>query len=161
MPIDFDVLKEQLITDEGYSYRVYQDSMGYGTIGIGHLIERSDGISDESVISADFVEQLYMIDVVQAEDDCEAIFNNWDMLPDTVQHVLINMAFNLGRTRLNTFKKMIAAVHVANFRRAAIEMCMSKWFRQTGKRSARLATEMFNEGEVKVHNIFEPQIVTV
>lgn len=159
--IDFEELRKQLILDEGYSYKVYQDSEGNNTIGIGHLIELGDAFKEYTVISESLIEELYIIDIVQAEDDCEKIFNNWDMLPSTVQHVLINMAFNMGRSRLSTFKRMIAAVHIANFRRAAMEMFLSKWYRQTGGRAARLATEMFNEGEVRVHGVFTPQIVSV
>jgi len=159
--IDFDELKKQLIIDEGCSYKVYEDSMGYSTIGIGHIVVPSDGIPLDAVVTPVFVEALYNEDIVQAEDDCEAIFNNWDYLPKRVKHVLINMAFNLGRTRLSKFKRMIAAVHTCNFRRAAMEMLLSKWYRQTGKRAARLATEMFAEGEATVHGIFENKLHSV
>jgi len=159
--IDFEELRKELILDEGYSYKVYKDSEGNNTIGIGHLIEPSDGMNEDTVIGEELIEQLYIIDIVQAEDDCEAIFNNWEMLPVTVQHVLLNMAFNMGRSRLSGFVNMIAAVHVANFRRAGMDMMDSKWHRELVIRPARLAYEMFNEGEVTVHGIFENKLTLV
>jgi hypothetical protein len=39
--------------------------------------------------------------------------------PDNVVRVLVNMAFNLGRTRLSKFKNMVAAVEEKDYVKAA------------------------------------------
>ena len=44
-----------------------------------------------------------------AINDCKDIFNNFDKLPEDIQHVLINMSFQLGKPRLSKFKKMMIA----------------------------------------------------
>ncbi|MFQ5421037.1 MAG: hypothetical protein ACE5EY_11830, partial [Anaerolineae bacterium] len=57
----------------------------------------------------------------------------------------INMAFNLGRTRLARFGKMWAAIHIGDYALAAEEMLDSRWARQVGERAHRLA-EMMRDG---------------
>ena len=60
--------------------------------------------------------------------------------------ILLNMSFNLGRTRLSKFKKMFA--HLANndYEKAADEMIDSNWYKQVGRRSKRLVERMRNVG---------------
>jgi lysozyme len=53
--------------------------------------------------------------------------------------VLVNMAFNLGPTRLKGFKKFIAAFDAKDWDGAVIEMLDSKWAKQVGARAIRLA----------------------
>jgi lysozyme len=52
------------------------------------------------------------------------------------------MAFNLGRSRLSKFKKMVTAVNEGNYAKAADEMTDSKWYRQVGRRSKELVEIM-------------------
>ena len=56
--------------------------------------------------------------------------------------VILNMAFNLGLTRLQKFKKMIAALRIRDYETAAIEMKDSKWYNQVGSRAKRLTGQM-------------------
>jgi lysozyme len=52
------------------------------------------------------------------------------------------MAFNLGRSRLGKFKKMIEAVNEGDYEKAAEEMIDSKWYHQVGNRSIELVEIM-------------------
>ena len=58
--------------------------------------------------------------------------------------VLVNMAFNLGRTRFGRFKKMIQAVKANDFVEAANQMVDSRWYNQVGNRSIELENWMRN-----------------
>jgi lysozyme len=69
---------------------------------------------------------------------CEADRVRW--------RALVNMAFNLGPTRLSGFKKFIAAFNARDWDGAVIEMLDSKWAKQVGERSSRLA-KMVRTGE--------------
>ena len=62
--------------------------------------------------------------------------------PDDVVRVLVNMAFNLGRTRLSKFKKMLAHIEEKNYLMAANEMINSKWYRQVKTRGVELVNIM-------------------
>jgi lysozyme len=62
------------------------------------------------------------------------------------QAVLIDMLYNLGLPKLSKFKKMLKALREADYDNAAAEMLDSKWRRDVGRRSFRLA-EMMQHGE--------------
>ena len=74
----------------------------------------------------------------RAINDCISLFDNFDKLPEDIQHVLTNMSFQLGRPRLSKFKKMIAAVHNEDYREMATQMEDSRWHKQTTNRANRL-----------------------
>ena len=53
------------------------------------------------------------------------------------EHVLVDMAYNLGRTRLGKFTKFNAHVKNGNWSGAAAEMENSLWCKQVGSRCTR------------------------
>ena len=68
------------------------------------------------------------------------IYNNWEDLPQEMQHVLVNMCFQLGKRGLSNFKNMKAAIEDKNFTLAAVEMMDSRWAEhQTPERALRLS----------------------
>ena len=65
-------------------------------------------------------------------------------LPDEVQQILVNMMFNMGRTRLSKFKKFNAAIQEGDWKTAAVEGRDSLWYRQVTNRAERLMSRMEN-----------------
>ena len=63
-------------------------------------------------------------------------------LDEIRQAVCIDMAFNLGMGGFSQFKKMHAAMAIADYDKAANEMLNSRWANQVGFRSTRLAATM-------------------
>lgn len=124
-------LKGQLILDEAVRPKMYLDSEGIETIGVGHNL-RDRPISDRAI-------------QVILEDDIEAMLPELERLPiyrkldDVRQTAIANMAFNLGVPRLLEFRKMWAALDRQDWIEAAKQMLDSKWAKQVGARSARLA----------------------
>jgi lysozyme len=60
-----------------------------------------------------------------------------------VREAVINMAFNLGITRLLGFKGFLRELQARNYTMAAIEMLDSKWHREdVGPRAVRLAKQL-------------------
>jgi lysozyme len=67
----------------------------------------------------------------------------FDQLSEARQHVLLDMAFNLGMNGLLKFRKMLAAIQQGDFEKAADEMLDSKWAKDVKERRAgRLAIMM-------------------
>lgn len=140
-------IKEDLIKHEGYKDEIYLCSEGIPTFGIGHAIKEADIEYTWPVgtpIEKDRIDNAFEEDFNTAVADCCALFLNFGSLPEQVQRVLVNMAFNLGRTRLGRFKKMITAVNEGNFSKAANEMVDSRWYNQVGNRSVELENWMRN-----------------
>ena len=75
-------------------------------------------------------------------EDLETIFQAFDLLPESVQQVLVDMRFNMGSKGFRAFKKMINAVKNLDFNQAALEMKDSRWYSQVGQRAETLMTMM-------------------
>lgn len=132
-------LKRQIKEHEGVRKKAYKDSLGNWTIGVGHLIKLPDEHNLLKVSLADVhVDQLFLIDLNQAIDDARK-FIDADDVPEEVFEVVVNMAFNLGLTKLLQFKKFQQALKEKDFVKASEEMLDSRWARQLPNRSQELA----------------------
>ena len=147
--MNIDVLRKEIEADEGCKYETYHCSEGYPTAGIGHLLTEWDEEYSEPIgtaVSEEQVQKWFEKDVQTAINDCQDIFNDFNSLPEDIQHVLINMAFQLGGPRLRKFKLMIAAVEVEDYREMALQMEDSRWFKQTQNRAQRLIDRVVKQG---------------
>lgn len=130
------IATEQLKVDEGLRLQPYRCTAGALTIGYGRNLD-AVGITQEE---ADI---MLRADVEIAEKGAQALVGDvWTALSPTRQAVLINMTFNLGRTRLAAFKNFLAALRASDYQTAADEMLDSRWATQVGDRAQRLARQM-------------------
>ena len=148
--MNINTLREEIEADEGCEYKIYRCSEGYPTAGIGHLItEWDEDYYDKPIgtpVPEEKVQEWFVNDVQTAINDCNDIFNSFEKLPEDIQHVLINMAFQLGGPRLRKFKMMIAAVEMQDYREMALQMEDSRWFKQTTNRAQRLIDRVIKHG---------------
>lgn len=139
---------EQLKIDEGVEYKVYKDHLGYPTFGVGHLITENDpeyNLPVGCVVSEERVKEVFEQDLDNAVLDCYSLYGeNWEHFPDEVQQILVNMMFNMGRTRLSKFRKMNAALCDHNWALAAVEGRDSRWHKQVTNRAERLMVRLEN-----------------
>lgn len=140
---------EQLKIDEGVVYELYEDHLGYPTFGVGHLVVETDpewGISVGTPVSEDRVRECFEKDLDTAISECHALYGEgvFGDFPDEVQQILVNMMFNMGRTRLSKFKNFTAALEEGDWKRAAVEGRDSLWYRQVTNRAERLMVRMEN-----------------
>ena len=148
--MNIDILRKEIEADEGCKYETYHCSEGHLTGGIGHLItEWDEEIYAGPIgtpISEEQVQEWFEKDVQTAINDCQDIFNGFEKLHEDIQHVLINMSFQLGKPRLSKFRKMIAAVEMEDYREMALQMEDSRWFKQTTNRAQRLIDRVVKQG---------------
>lgn len=129
------ILKAQLTVDEGYRKKMYLDSKGIPTIGIGHNL-RDKPLTDRAI------QVIFEDDMADAEADARKLIKSFDALNDVRKAVVINMAFNMGFGVLSQFRKTIAAVDSGDYAAAAGHMLNSTWAGQVGARAQRLADKM-------------------
>lgn len=140
-----DVYLQELIREEGIRLRAYDDANGMpivpGYTLIGHPTIGSGRALDTNGLTSAEAQYLFTNDVREIE---AALGLNtwWPTLSPLRQFVISSMAFNMGLAGLMGFAKMIAAIKVRNYSRAAMEMAMSSWAKQLPERSQRLATMM-------------------
>lgn len=138
---------KQLQIDEGVKHEIYQDHLGYFTFGVGHLITDKDpecGLPVGTPIAMSRVTEALLEDVETATWDCEMLFgtSRFRAFPDEVQEVVVNMMFNLGRTRLAKFVNFRAALDEHNWKKAAKEGRDSLWYHQVKNRAERLMSRL-------------------
>ena len=132
-------IKDQLIRHEGLKLKPYQCPADRLTIGVGRNLE-DKGITEKEAL------MLLENDIQECLEDLKTIFDKFDMLPESAQHVLVDMRFNLGHNGFRKFKNMIKAVKNQDFHSTAREMRDSRWYHQVGKRAERL-TEMMEDSK--------------
>lgn len=128
-------LRAQLVQHEGLRLKPYTDTVGKLTIGVGRNLT-------DNGISEDEADLLLDNDLSEAWHICQRHIPGFNTLAEPRQHALVDMAFNLGETRFVKFPKMLAAIEVHDFKRAAAEMLNSKWANQVGQRARTLAGMM-------------------
>jgi lysozyme len=129
------IAQAQLKVDEGVKRFPYRDSVGKLTIGCGRNLD-DVGLSDEEI------NFLLTQDLYRADMTARTLFPGFERLSDARKAVLVNMAFNLGQTRLAGFQRLREAVKEQDWEQAAAELLDSKWATQVGQRAVRLANQM-------------------
>ena len=120
----------KIIEHEGEILHAYQDSLGYWTIGIGHLIDKRKGGGIPQRISRELLED----DISVATVHCRIAFPWFDGLDPVRQDAIVNLCFNLGIEGLKKFHNMLAAIEKQDWPQAAYELFNSLWAKQVQER---------------------------
>ncbi|HHT8835097.1 TPA: glycoside hydrolase family protein [Burkholderia cenocepacia] len=131
---DAAALKAELTRDEGRKPRIYTDTVGKVSGGIGRNLT-DKGFRDNEI------DLMYQNDVAETEAWLDRNLPWWRQLDPVRQRVIMNMAFNM-RGRLLTFVNTLAAMQRGDYGAAADGMLASKWATQVGARATRLANMM-------------------
>ncbi|SOK59045.1 T4-like phage baseplate hub + tail lysozyme [Yersinia phage fHe-Yen9-03] len=122
----------------GGRFWIYKDSLGYPTIGYGHLITANDnfpGGIDEPTADA-----LLQKDLVRTVRDAQSIYAQYNMkTPYIVQIVLTEMVFQMGKGKVLKFKNTLAALASGDYKGAAAGIRNSAWYSQTPRRAEVMA----------------------
>ena len=146
--------------DEGLDLQLYKDTLGYYTIGIGHLVSKNPafsnavlilnnqlGRSTNGVITRDEAISLFNQDVETAKQSLQTVGlgNLLNYLSPIRQAALINMSFQLGAKGVANFKNSMSLLAKGQWDEAAENLKQSNWYRQTTNRANRVI-ETFRTG---------------
>lgn len=129
---DLNHIKHALVQEEGLRLKVYNDTLGIPTIGVGRNL-RNKGISEEEAM------QMLNNDIQDAVLDLKNNLPFFINLSAVRKYVLISMYHNMGLRRLLGFKKMLAAVAQFNYKKASEELLDSKAARMLKTRYIKLS----------------------
>ena len=137
---------------EGRRHRVYVDSRGHATIGVGFNLDRPGAAEDlarllpgvrydalrrgEQRLTDAQIDTLLRHDVRRAIEVAHRYVPGLDDLPHIAQLVIVDMTYNMGSLR--EWTGLRAALAERDFDEAAAEMHDSRWRRQTGRRAKKL-----------------------
>jgi lysozyme len=135
-------LADQLAKHEGVKRFAYKCPAGKWTIGIGRNIDEDGGLglSDAEIYT------LLTNDIRRTEEELSNSFRFFDDLDRVRKDAMINICFNLGLTRLRSFREALRAMEAKDYPKAAIEFLDSLWASQVGQRALDV-TYMIQHGE--------------
>ncbi len=134
--MNFETIRKELITEEGYEKKAYLCPAGKLTAGIGRNLEDVEFTTDE-------IELMFATDYMRVRLDLLSLFEDFNKLPEELQHVIFNMRFQLGPGGFRKFKKLLAAINNFDLSEMEKEMADSKWAKiDTPERAARLISRV-------------------
>ena len=145
--MNMDRLLESVKKHEGYRNKVYLDTLGKRTVGVGHLCVEDFWEDDKEY------EEKFLMDILEA-DLQNAIKGAKDLMAENgcmdideqAEEIIIEMIFQLGKTGVSKFKNMWKALSELNYIGASYEMLDSRWAKQTPNRAKGMANTMKSIG---------------
>ena len=141
--MNMDRLLESVKKHEGYRNKVYLDTLGKRTVGVGHLCVE-DFWEDDKEYEEKFLMDILKKDLQEAIKGARELMEERDCLEidDKAEELLIEMVFQLGKTGVSKFKNMWKALAEKNYIGASYEMLDSRWAKQTPNRAKAMAKTM-------------------
>ena len=145
--MNMDRLLESVKKHEGYRNKVYLDTLGKRTVGVGHLCVEEFWEDDKEY------EEKFLMDILEA-DLQNAIKGAKDLMAqngcmdidEIAEEIIIEMIFQLGKTGVSKFKNMWKALSELDYSTAASEMLDSRWAKQTPNRAQAMSAQMASLG---------------
>lgn len=155
--IDMNEKVQRLVMHEGCRLKPYYCTKGKQTIGVGRNLDDNPLTEEEKRVCGDWEKGItknaafYLLrhDIERVEKECKKKIAFYTLLDDERQYALLDMAFNLGIAGLLKFKKMLMAMACGYFEDAAKECLNSKYAKEVGQRSKRIA-ETIRTGKFRV-----------
>jgi lysozyme len=130
-------VKKQIMFHEGMVLHPYKDSLGYPTIGVGHLIQSGDNIP--STITKEYAESLFSEDFNKHMAAAQKL-PGFDKLDAVRQGALVDMVFNMGLGGVKKFTGMLGSLQKGDYAGAKNGILNSKYARQVGDRANTIAS---------------------
>ena len=138
---DYTDLMERIKKHEGFVPKIYKDSLGYATIGYGHLVLPEEQWEEGKEYSKEQLEHVFKTDFNNAVGQATGLMDGMD-LDDKAREVIIEMVFQLGVGGVGKFKKMWEALRNKDYGEASFQMMDSRWAKQTPNRAESLSKVM-------------------
>jgi GH24 family phage-related lysozyme (muramidase) len=153
-------IEEMLRRDEGLRLKVYWDTEGYPTIGIGHLIlaqkvRDMDQINkalsrqvgrevkgNPGSITMDEASKLFQEDLADMQRDIKShsvVGPVYNKMNKSRQMALENMSFQMGVGGVAKFTNMLGAMFIGDWQKAYNSARDSLWYQQTKGRASRVS----------------------
>ena len=87
-------LKERIKQHEGFRRIVYSDSLGFATIGYGHLVLPTDNFVEGVEYTKEELDKVFGVDFEKAVNGAKELIGNDSLLPQA-EEVIIEMCFCL------------------------------------------------------------------
>lgn len=151
-------IREMLIFNEGIRVKVYWDTEGYPTVGIGHLIvkEKTKNMNRINTLLSQQVGRVITDGTITTEEanglfeqdlartlvsirNNDRVWNVYQALNDTRKMVIVDMTFQMGIGGVAGFERALTSMFLDDWKNAHYHMLDSDWAKQTPGRANRNA----------------------
>jgi lysozyme len=115
-----------LIRHEGLRLKPYRDTVGKLTLGVGRNLDDLGITHDEALF-------LLQNDLERCRCELNNAFPWWVKLGEVREAVLLSLCFNLGITKLLSFKTTVGLIEAGKYAEAADRLLTLPWASQVGK----------------------------
>jgi lysozyme len=138
-----DRLLDSVKKHEGYRNKVYLDTLGKRTVGVGHLCVE-DWWDDNVEYEEKFLMDILQKDLQESIRGARELMEEYGCkdIDEKAEELLIEMVFQLGKTGVSKFRNMWKCLSELNYVGASFEMLDSKWAKQTPNRAKAMAEQM-------------------
>ena len=145
--MNMDRLLQSVKKHEGYRNKVYLDTLGKRTVGVGHLCVE-DFWEDNKEYEEKFLLTILEHDLKSAIKASQRLCSKCPDIDDLAKEIIVEMVFQLGETGVSKFKNMWKALEQSppEYSVAASEMLDSRWAKQTPNRAKAMSAEMAGLG---------------
>lgn len=129
--MNLEALKISLNKHEGRKNKLYRDTEGHLTGGVGHNFDQP--------LPEVLIDLILDFDISVAVEELDRVFPSWRTHSANRQNVLVELMFNLGAPTFQKFQKFWYAMGQNDYETAADELLASKWATQVHGRADTLA----------------------
>jgi GH24 family phage-related lysozyme (muramidase) len=144
-----DKLFKDLRHDEGSRNKVYLDSEGNPTVGVGHLVLPGDNLKVGDIISDAALKLFFNQDVDKSIAAARRAIPRFDKMPEEFQRGISNFMFQLGDNADKKFPTAFRLMNEGKYSEGIKELTVdgtgnapSKWMKQTGRRAKRTVARL-------------------
>ncbi len=123
-------VKEKIVSEEGTRNRMYKDTRGIPTIGIGHNLL-------DNKISNETIDVIFRDDLNEVTKQLDNEFSWWREHPEEVQIFMIDFVFNVGINTAKSFKNTMQLIQNKKYKEASESLMKSKYAQQVSNRAKR------------------------
>ena len=141
--MNMDRLLASVKKHEGYRNKVYLDTLGKRTVGVGHLCVE-DFWEDDKEYEEKFLMTILEHDLQSAIKGAKDLMQEHGCgdIDEVAEEIIIEMVFQLGKTGVSKFRNMWKHLSALEYASAASEMLDSRWAKQTPNRAQSMSANM-------------------
>ena len=124
------MIYEFIKSREGLELKVYLDSVGKPTVGIGHLVLPEDKLKLGDVITEARAKEFFDIDIAKATTKATKQCEKLGIKDDTVFKIFVSANFQLGDFE-KVFGTTFSLLKDKKYAKAILNIAKSKWMEQS------------------------------
>lgn len=155
-----EIIKPEMIRTEGLRYKVYLDTLGNPTVGIGHLVRDKDNLNVGDIITDDQVNDFFEGDIGPAIDAAIAQAQEIGQYEEDFVLALTQVNFQLGVNWPSEWPNTYAKLKAGDWDGVVTAVENSLWAKQTPARTEEFIEALLMEKSEERDETMSEEVTT-